>query len=60
MLSSEIELVEFSINAGWSRDSGPMILVDGILVDGKEGRAVAGFEFNGWGPNFPLTVMMHN
>ncbi len=55
MLSSEIELVEFSMNAGWSRNSAPM-----ILVDGKEGRAVAGFEFNGWGPNFPLTMMMHN
>jgi len=55
MVSSEIELVEFSMNAGWSRNSAPM-----ILVDGKEGRAVAGFEFNGWGPNFPLAMMMHN
>jgi agmatine/peptidylarginine deiminase len=55
MLSGDVEPVEFSVNAGWSRDSGPM-----IPVDGKEGRAVAGYEFNDWGPNFPLTMMMHN
>ena len=48
MLSSDIELVEFAMNDGWSRDSGPM-----VLVNGKGERAVAGFEFNGWGAKFP-------
>lgn len=48
ILSSEIELVEFPVNDGWSRDSGPM-----FLVDGKGGRRVAGFTFNGWGAKFP-------
>lgn len=47
-LSSEIELVDFPMNDGWSRDSGPM-----ILVDDAGNRAIAGFEFNGWGNKFP-------
>jgi len=48
LLSSEIELVEMPMNDGWCRDSGPVILVN---QDGE--RAVAGFEFNGWGAKFP-------
>ncbi len=48
ILSSEIELVDFPVNDGWARDSGPMILVN------KQGeRRVAGFTFNGWGAKFP-------
>ena len=48
MLSSEVELIEMPMNDGWCRDSGPTILVN---QDGD--RAVAGFEFNGWGAKFP-------
>lgn len=48
LLSSEIELVEFAMNDGWSRDSGPM-----ILTNAAGERRVAGFEFNGWGAKFP-------
>ena len=48
LLSQEIELVEFPVNDGWSRDSGPMFLVN---EQGK--RRVAGFTFNGWGAKFP-------
>jgi agmatine deiminase len=47
MLSGAIEQVEYPLNDGWSRDSGPM-----ILVDDKGNRAVAGFEFNSWGRKF--------
>lgn len=48
VLSSQIDLVEFPLNDGWARDSGPMILTN-ELGD----RCVAGFEFNGWGEKFP-------
>lgn len=48
ILSKEIELVEFAVNDGWARDSGPM-----VLVNGKGERRVAGFTFNGWGAKFP-------
>jgi agmatine deiminase len=48
LLSNKIEVVEFSVNDGWSRDSGPM-----VLVNGKGERRVAGFTFNGWGAKFP-------
>ena len=48
LLSSAIELVEFPMNDGWCRDSGPV-----ILVNEAGERAVAGFEFNGWGGKFP-------
>jgi agmatine deiminase len=48
MLNKEIECVEFPVNDGWSRDSGPI-----VLVDGKGQRRVAGFTFNGWGAKFP-------
>lgn len=48
LLSSEIEFVEFAMNDGWSRDSGPMVLNN---ADGE--RRIAGFEFNGWGAKFP-------
>ncbi|WP_293081851.1 agmatine deiminase family protein [Moorena sp. SIO3H5] len=47
-LSSDIELIEFPVNDGWARDSGPM-----FLVNGKGSRRVAGFTFNGWGGKFP-------
>ena len=48
ILSREIELIEFPVNDGWSRDSGPIFLVN---REGK--RRVAGFTFNGWGAKFP-------
>ncbi len=48
LLSSQIDFVEFAMNDGWSRDSGPMIVTN----DAGE-RRVAGFEFNGWGGKFP-------
>lgn len=48
LLSREIELIEFRVNDGWSRDSGPM-----FVVNGKGERRVAGFTFNGWGAKFP-------
>ncbi len=48
LLSAEVELVEFPINDGWSRDSGPM-----VLVNEAGERCVAGFTFNGWGGKFP-------
>jgi agmatine deiminase len=44
ILNGEIELIEFPLNDGWSRDSGPM-----VLVNKKKQRCVAGFTFNGWG-----------
>ncbi|MGB7325777.1 MAG: agmatine deiminase family protein [Rubripirellula sp.] len=48
MLTGDIELVEFPVNDGWARDSGPM-----FVVDDKGNRRVAGFTFNGWGAKFP-------
>ena len=48
LLSKEIELIEFPVNDGWSRDSGPM-----FLVNGSADRRIAGFTFNGWGAKFP-------
>ena len=48
LLSSEIEQVSMPLNDGWSRDSGPMFVVN----DAGE-RRVAGFTFNGWGAKFP-------
>ena len=48
MLSRDIELVEIPVNDGWSRDSGPM-----FLINGNAERRVAGFTFNGWGEKFP-------
>jgi len=47
ILSRDIELVELPVNDGWSRDSGPM-----VLVNDKGERRVAGFTFNGWGAKF--------
>lgn len=47
-LSSDIELLVMPLNDGWSRDSGPMFLIDGY---GR--RRIAGFRFNGWGEKFP-------
>lgn len=48
ILDKEIELVEFPVNDGWTRDTGPM-----VLINGKGERRVAGFTFNGWGAKFP-------
>ncbi len=48
ILNRDIEVVEFPVNDGWSRDSGPM-----FVVNGKGDRRVAGFTFNGWGAKFP-------
>ncbi len=48
ILSQKIELIEFAVNDGWARDTGPM-----VLVNGKGERRVAGFTFNGWGAKFP-------
>lgn len=48
LLNSDIEVIEFPVNDGWSRDSGPM-----FVVNGKGERRVAGFTFNGWGAKFP-------
>lgn len=48
ILSSKIDIVESPVNDGWSRDSGPM-----VLVNKNGGRRVAGFTFNGWGAKFP-------
>lgn len=48
LLSQDIELFEVPLNDGWSRDSGPI-----FLVNGKGERRVAGFTFNGWGAKFP-------
>ncbi|MBO9999099.1 MAG: agmatine deiminase family protein [Cyanobacteria bacterium SID2] len=48
LLSGSIELVEIPVNDGWSRDSGPI-----FLVNGNGERRVAGFTFNGWGAKFP-------
>lgn len=44
LLSKEIELIEFPLNDGWSRDSGPV-----FVVNDKGERRIAGFRFNGWG-----------
>jgi len=48
LLSKDIEVIEFPVNDGWSRDSGPM-----FLLNSKGERRVAGFTFNGWGAKFP-------
>ena len=48
VLSEEIELFEVPLNDGWSRDTGPV-----FLVNDEGDRRVAGFTFNGWGAKFP-------
>ena len=48
LLSKEIDRLELPLNDGWSRDAGPM-----FVVNGKGHRRVAGFTFNGWGAKFP-------
>jgi len=48
LLSKDIEVVQMPVNDGWSRDSGPM-----FVVNGQGDRRVAGFTFNGWGAKFP-------
>lgn len=48
LLSKTIEVIELPVNDGWSRDSGPM-----FVINDKGDRRVAGFTFNGWGAKFP-------
>ena len=48
LVSRTIELVPLPLNDGWSRDSGPM-----FLVNDQGDRRIAGFTFNGWGGKFP-------
>lgn len=48
LFSREIELLTLPVNDGWSRDSGPM-----FVVNRKGERRVAGFTFNGWGGKLP-------
>lgn len=48
LLSGEIEIIDLPVNDGWSRDSGPM-----FVVNDQGERRVAGFTFNGWGAKFP-------
>ena len=48
LLSSTIELVEFPLNDGWARDSGPL-----FVINDRGERRVSGFTFNGWGAKFP-------
>jgi agmatine deiminase len=48
VLDSEIELLEFPVNDGWARDTGPL-----FLVNKKGERRATGFHFNGWGAKFP-------
>ncbi|NEO87710.1 MAG: agmatine deiminase family protein [Spirulina sp. SIO3F2] len=49
LLSSDIEQIEFPLNDGWSRDTGPIVLVNPATRE----RRIAGFTFNGWGAKFP-------
>ncbi len=44
ILDEEIELVQMPLNDGWSRDSGPL-----FVVNGKGERRVIAPTFNGWG-----------
>lgn len=43
-LSSDIEVWDIPTDDLWARDSGPV-----FVTDGTGGRAVTGFNFNGWG-----------
>ena len=47
LLNNEIEIVEFRVNDGWSRDSGPV-----FVTNDRGERRVSGFTFNGWGAKF--------
>lgn len=49
LLNSEIEQIELPLNDGWSRDTGPIVLVNRETNE----RRVAGVTFNGWGAKFP-------
>ncbi|MEM8641934.1 MAG: agmatine deiminase family protein [Cyanobacteria bacterium P01_G01_bin.54] len=49
LLNSDIEQIEFPLNDGWSRDTGPIVLVNPQTGE----RRVAGVTFNGWGAKFP-------
>jgi agmatine deiminase len=46
--SAEVELFEVALDDSWSRDSGPI-----VVVDGAGGRAGVDFGFNAWGEKFP-------
>ena len=48
LLDSSIELLELPLDDGWTRDSGPL-----IVINERGERRVAGFRFNGWGDKFP-------
>ena len=48
LLNSEIEMIELPLNDGWTRDIGPM-----VVVNESGDRRIAGFTFNGWGEKFP-------
>jgi agmatine deiminase len=41
---AKVKLVEIATDDMWARDSGPV-----FLVDGKGGKALSDFNFNGWG-----------
>ena len=47
LLSSSIRIVEIPINDGWSRDSGPI-----VLINAQGEKRVAGFTFNSWGEKY--------
>ncbi|MCP4131054.1 MAG: agmatine deiminase family protein [bacterium] len=44
LLDSSISIIELPVNDGWTRDTGPL-----VLSNGKGGRRITGFTFNGWG-----------
>lgn len=48
LCGDDIEILELPIDSGWSRDTGPI-----FLLDGKGNRRAAGFTFNAWGGKFP-------
>jgi agmatine deiminase len=47
-LAGGIELVPIPIDDSWIRDSGPI-----VVTDGRGGRALVDFGFNGWGGRYP-------
>jgi agmatine deiminase len=46
-LASNVELLPIPIDDSWVRDSGPI-----VVVDGRGGRALVDFRFNGWGGRY--------
>ena len=47
LVSKEIELLELPLNDGWTRDTGPM-----FVINQQGEKRVAGCTFNGWGNKF--------